>query len=348
MLVLLPDAQFEDDAEIEREVLGDAAEFALHHEVDALRVPDEHWRRADAVIVYYGVPVDRELIERLDSCRILVRAGVGYDHIDVDACAARGIPVCNVPDYGTTEVADHAIALMLALARGLVSYHARLLDDPLAGWHWSGAPLVRRLRGGTFGIVGLGRIGTAASRRARALDMEVCFYDPYLPDGTELGLGYRRADSLHALLAESDVVSLHCPLTSDNRNLIDEAALRALKPGALLINTARGGLVDLGALEAALRDGRLGGAGLDVLPEEPPDPEHPLIRAFRRREPGLDGRLLLTPHVAWFSAAGRADLRRKSAETARDFLDRGRLRNCVNRAALEAAEPRGNDQGNSR
>jgi phosphoglycerate dehydrogenase-like enzyme len=348
MLVLLPDAQFEDDAEIEREVLGDAAQFAIHHEVVALRVPDEHWRRADAVIVYYGVPVDRELIERLDSCRILVRAGVGYDHIDVDACAARGIPVCNVPDYGTTEVADHAIALMLALARGLVSYHARLLDDPLAGWHWSGAPLVRRLRGGTFGIVGLGRIGTAASRRARALDMEVCFYDPYLPDGTELGLGYRRADSLHALLAESDVVSLHCPLTSDNRNLIDEAALRALKPGALLINTARGGLVDLGALEAALRDGRLGGAGLDVLPEEPPDPEHPLIRAFRRREPGLDGRLLLTPHVAWFSAAGRADLRRKSAETARDFLDRGRLRNCVNRAALEAAEPRGNDQSNSR
>ncbi|MGH6901162.1 MAG: C-terminal binding protein [Geminicoccaceae bacterium] len=347
MLVLLPDAQFDDDAEIEREVLGDAAQFALHHEVDALRIPDEHWRRADAVIVYYGVPVDRELIERLDSCRILVRAGVGYDHIDIDACAARGIPVCNVPDYGTTEVADHAIALMLALARGLVSYHARLLADPLAGWHWSGAPLVRRLRGGTFGVVGMGRIGTAASRRARALDMEVCFYDPYLPDGTELGLGYRRADSLHALLAESDVVSLHCPLTSDNRNMIDEAALRALKPGALLINTARGGLVDLGALEAALHAGRLGGAGLDVLPEEPPDPEHPLIQAFRRREPGLDGRLLLTPHVAWFSAAGRADLRRKSAETARDFLARGRLRNCVNRTPLEVAERRGNDQSNS-
>ena len=132
-----------------------------------MRIPDEHWRRADAVIVYYGVPIDRQLIERLDSCRILVRAGVGYDHIDIAACAARGIPVCNVPDYGTTEVADHAIALMLALARGLVSYHARLLADPLAGWHWSGAPLVRRLRGGTFGIVGMGRIGTAASRRAR-------------------------------------------------------------------------------------------------------------------------------------------------------------------------------------
>jgi phosphoglycerate dehydrogenase-like enzyme len=334
MLVLMPDALFEDDAEIERAALGDLAEIVHHHELVAERIADDDWRRADALIVYYGVPIDRQLVDRLDSCRVLVRAGVGYDHIDIAACAARGIPVCNVPDYGTTEVADHAIALMLGLARGLVSYHARLLADPHAGWHWSGAPLVRRLRGATFGVVGLGRIGTAAARRARALDMEVCFYDPYLPDGVELAPGYRRCDSLVALLAASDVVSLHCPLTEDNRNMIDEAALGAIRPGALLINTARGGLVDLGALEAALRDGRLGGAALDVLPQEPPDPEHPLVEAFRRREPGLDGRLLLTPHVAWFSPAGRADLRRKSAETVRDFLLSGRLRNCVNRELL--------------
>jgi len=337
MLVLMPDALFEDDAEIEREVLGEAADIVVHREPIADRIPDAAWRRAEALIVYYGVPIDRLLIERLDSCRVLVRAGVGYDHIDIAACGARGIPVCNVPDYGTTEVADHAIALMLALARGLVSYHARLLADPHAGWHWSGAPLVRRLRGGTFGVVGMGRIGTAASRRAQALDMEICFFDPYLPDGAELGLGYRRVGSLAALLATSDVVSLHCPLTEGNRDLIDEAALRAIKPDALLINTARGGLVDLVALEAALREGQLGGAGLDVLPGEPPDPEHPLIQAFRRREPGLDGRLLLTPHVAWFSAAGRADLRRKSAETVRDYLREHKLRNCVNKIALEAA-----------
>jgi phosphoglycerate dehydrogenase-like enzyme len=337
MLVMMPDAQFEDDGEIEREVLGNLADVAVHHELVAERIAGEDWARANALIVYYGVPIDRNLVERLDSCRILVRAGVGYDHIDIAACAARGIPVCNVPDYGTTEVADHAIALTLALARGLVSYHARLLADPHAGWHWSGAPLVRRLRGGTFGIVGLGRIGTATSRRARALDMEICFYDPYLPDGAELAHGYRRCDSLEALLATSDVVSLHCPLTDQNRNMIDEPALRAIKPGALLINTARGGLVDLSALEAALRDGPLGGAGLDVLPNEPPDPEHPLVQAFRRREPGLDGRLLLTPHVAWFSSAGRADLRRKSAETVRDFLLAGRLRNCVNQSALQEA-----------
>jgi phosphoglycerate dehydrogenase-like enzyme len=222
-----------------------------------------------------------------------------------------------------------------------VSFHARLLADPHAGWYWAGAPLVRRLRGARFGVVGLGRIGTAAARRAHGLDMEVSFYDPYLPDGVDLAQGYRRAGSLEALIAEADVVSLHCPLTPANANLIDGRALAAFRPGAFLINTARGGLVDLAALGVALRDGPLSGAGLDVLPAEPPDPSHPLIQAFRRREPWLDGRLLLTPHIAWFSPEGRADLRRKSAETVRDYLAGGRLRNCVNQAALKAAELQG-------
>ena len=334
MLILMPDAQIDDDAKIERAVLGDDAEVAVHRELVADRIPDDHWRRADALIVYYGVPIDRAVIERMERCRIVVRAGVGYDQIDVAACGARGIPVCNVPDYGTTEVADHAIALMLGLVRGVVSYHNRLIADPHAGWHYLGAPLVRRLRGARFGVVGLGRIGTAAARRAQAHDMIVSFYDPYLPDGAELGLGFERASSLADLLAQSDVVSLHCPLTAETANLIDADALTTMKPDALLINTARGGLIDVGALAAALRDGRIGGAGLDVLPAEPPDPMHPLLQALARREPWLEGRLLLTPHVAWFSDAGRTDLRRKSAETARDYLTQQRLRNCVNRNHL--------------
>src|SRR5690606_811175 len=125
MMILLPDAQFDDDAEIARAARGPGAKFGVHNELVAERIPADEGPRAGALIVYYGVPVDARLVERLDSCRILVRAGVGYDHVDIAACGARGIPVCNVPDYGTTEVADHAIALMLALARGLVSYPAR-------------------------------------------------------------------------------------------------------------------------------------------------------------------------------------------------------------------------------
>jgi len=334
MLVLMPDAQFDDDAAIERAVLGQDVEVAVHHERRAERIPDERWRAADALILYHEVAIDEAVVARLERCKVIVRAGVGFDQIDVAACGARGIPVCNVPDYGTTEVADHAIALMLGLARGLVSYHQRLLAEPHAGWTWSGAPLVRRLRGARFALVGMGRIGTATARRARALDMTVSFYDPYLSEGAELGLGYERAESLEELVADADVVSLHCPRTPETTNLIDERSLGRFQRGALLINTARGGLIDLAALEAAIRDGRLDGAGLDVLPEEPPPPGHPLMEAFRRREPWIDGRLLVTPHAAWFSEAGRRDLRSKSARSVRDFVEHGKLHNCVNQAWL--------------
>lgn len=330
MMILFPDATFDDDAALERNVLPDDAELVIVEGQQAADVADDLWRRADALIPYINIAIDADIIDRLDNCKVIARAGVGFDHIDIEAAAKRGIPVCNVPDYGTTEVADHAIALMLGLARGLVSYHQRLIANPLAGWTWSGVPLVRRLRRTKFGVVGLGRIGTAAARRAQGLDMEVSFYDPHLPDGTDLGLGLSREPTLEALLSSVDVVSLHCPLNAETTRMIDAEALRVMKPGALLINTARGGLIDIPALETALREGQIDGAGIDVLPHEPPDPNSSLLQAFKRREPWIDGRLLLTPHAAWYSPDGHADMRRKSAKTVADFLQHGVLRNVVN------------------
>ena len=330
MMILFPDATFDDDAAIERGVFPANAELVIEGAQRADDIADETWRRAEGLIPYIDLPIDASVIERLDNCRIITRAGVGFDHIDIDAAARRGIPVCNVPDYGTTEVADHAIALMLGLARGLVSYHQRLIANPGAGWTWSGVPLVRRLRRTSFGVVGLGRIGTAAARRAQGLDMDVSFFDPHLPDGTDLGLGFHREPTLEALLANADVVSLHCPLSAETQSVIDADALAAMKQGALLINTARGGLIDIPALETALRKGLIDGAGIDVLPDEPPDPNSPLLQAFKRREPWIDGRLLLTPHAAWYSPDGHADMRRKSASTVANFLQNGILRNVVN------------------
>lgn len=330
MMILFPDATFDDAAAIERSVFPRDADLVLSGARKAADIADQTWRRADGLIVYIDIPITSDVIDRLENCRIIARAGVGFDHIDTEAAARRGIPVCNVPDYGTTEVADHAIALMLGLARGLVSYHQRLIANPVAGWSWAGVPLVRRLRRRHFGVVGLGRIGKAAARRARGLDMDVSFYDPHLPDGTDLALDYRRHATLESLLENVDVVSLHCPLNQETARMIDAPALARMKPGALLINTARGGLIDIPALEAALRDGRIDGAGIDVLPTEPPDPNDPLLQAFKRREPWIDGRLLLTPHAAWYSPDGHADMRRKSAETVARFLERGVLRNVVN------------------
>jgi phosphoglycerate dehydrogenase-like enzyme len=224
---------------------------------------------------------------------------------------------------------------MLSLCRGIVSYDEALRQDPVGNWEFRIAPAVRRLRGATFGVVGLGRIGTAAALRARGFGMAVVFYDPYLPSGAELALDIGRARSLHELLGRSDVVSLHAPLTDETRGMMNQDAFAAMRPGAVLINTARGPICELPPLAAALRSGRLAGAGLDVLPDEPPDPADPLIQAWRGGEPWVKGRLLITPHAAFFSAAAFEDMRRKSLETAMLYLREGRLQNCVNRRWLQ-------------
>jgi lactate dehydrogenase-like 2-hydroxyacid dehydrogenase len=297
------------------------------------RLADDIYARADAWLNYRSRHrIDAAIVARLVKCRIVVTSGVGFDHIDLDAASAAGIPVCNVPDYGTTDVADHALALLLALARGVAAYDTDLRAREK--WATLDLPSVCRLRGRTIGIVGLGRIGQAFARRAAALDMDVGFFDPYLSPGAELGLGYRRYDSLQALLAGSQILSLHTPLDAKTVNLIDAAALAALPRGAMLINTSRGKVLDLDALEAALRSGHVRAAGLDVLASEPPDFSHPLLAAWKRRDAWLADRLIVTPHAAFHSPESIADKRRLTTSTAIDYLKTGRLRACLNEAAI--------------
>lgn len=329
MRILIPDAQFLDDAEIERAAAGPGVTFDVHRAVRETDVPEASWRACDAVICYHVIQYRGPWLDRLERCRVMVRAGVGFDNIDIAAAAGRGIPVCNVPDYGTTDVADHAIAMMMALTRGVAAYDAQLRADPVGAWRFDTPLLVRRVRGQTFGVVGLGRIGTAAALRARAFGMDVLFYDPALPSGAELSFGFGRTRSLADLMAGADIVSLHCPLTGETRGMIGAEALAASRPGQILVNTARGAVVDLDALFGALKDGRVGGAALDVLPVEPPEPDHPLIRAWKAQEPWIAGRLLLSPHAAFYSPSSIVDLRRKSAETVMAALA-GEPINCVN------------------
>ena len=325
------------DEAFERKV---AAENGAH--IDIIRsvggksseIPAELAAKAEGLISYSAVQKIGLPLDAFPNVRCVLRSGVGYDTIDGVAWGARGVPVFNVPDYGTSEVADHAIALMLALTRGTAAYHDAMRRDPRKNWTYTVAPTVRRLRTSTFGVVGLGRIGLAAARRAQGFGMDVVFYDPYQPSGFELATGLKRARSLEDLLKVADVVSVHTPLSDETTGLLGAKAFAVAKPGLIVINTARGPIVDLDALYDALRSGQVAAAGLDVLPKEPADPEHKLIRAFVDREEWLEGRFTLSPHAAFYSPAANDDLRRKTIETLLEYLETGSIANCVNREHL--------------
>ncbi len=332
MNVLLLTFGYDDDAVLERKLARGRA--SLHMFRRGQKAPAALCAKADAIVHYSAVEPMQAAPAAFPRCRIVVRSGVGFDNVDLAGWGKRGVPVCNVPDYGTSEVADHALALMLALARGTATYQEIVRADPSGGWRFAAAPAVRRLRGAVFGVVGLGRIGLAAALRARAFGMDVAFYDPYLPSGAEIAVGMRRMKTMASLLAIADVLSLHAPLSEETRGLIGAKTLARAKPGMILVNTARGPIVDLDALYRALKSGRVAAAGLDVLEREPADSENKLIAAWRMRESWLDGRLVVTPHAAFYSPASIRDLRTKSLETVLDCLAGAPAANCVNASHL--------------
>jgi len=345
LTVYTPDAGYDDGGAVEREIIAGQLDFHADIWRDHTAVNAELLRRADGLLVWHQIALDAPTIGRLEKCRVIVRAGVGFNNIDIAAAAARGIPVCNTPDYGTAEVADHAIALLLALERGLIPFERAMRADPVAGFDYRLYTDGRRLAGRTFAIVGLGRIGTAAALRAKAFGLRVVAFDPFVPRGQEIALGVDRVDTLDALLARADVVSLHLPLTAETANLIDAASLQKLKPGATVLNTARGGLIDLDALYEAMKSGHVRSAGIDVFPVEPPQPLPRLLRDYAARAPWLEGRLVVSPHAAWSSVESRRDARTKSTETMLAFLLRGELRNCVNAGNLPAPSRGGGPAG---
>lgn len=312
----------------EREILGDIADVTA---LNALREPDLEGRieDADVVVLYHQLSLSRKTIERLHKCRFIVRGGVGFDNVDRAVARERGIDVANVPDYGTEDVADSAIAMTMTLTRGVHLLNSRLRREQ-GPWHYSQAVPVHRLRGRVFGLIGIGSIGTAAALRAKALGMDVVFYDPYIAQGWDKALGVRSADSLEELLCQADVVSLHCPLGDGTRGLINAQTLALMKPGGYLINTARGGIVDTHAVLAALTTGHLAGAGLDVLPLEPPDADDPLLRAWRDPAHPAHDRLILNPHSAFYTEEGLADMRIKSSRNVRRVLLGEKPWNVVN------------------
>ncbi len=331
MRILITDRHITNDGLEEKAAGPDIEIEAFDNPED---VTDDAWARADGIVTYRGTKVVMAALPKLQRARIVVRGGVGFDGLDLKTLGERGIAVCTVPDYGTTEVADHAISMLLALRRGLNHYEKRMRQDPKGLWRYVESPCIDRLRGRTFGVFGMGRIGLAAARRAAAFDMTVMFYDPLQPDGYELATGYKRVTSAEELFETADNISIHSPLNDGTRAAINANLLGRMKATAVLVNTARGPIVDLDALYDALKAGRPAGAGLDVLPQEPADTNHPLIKAYMADEEWLAGRLMVSPHAAFYSPPGLQDLRFKAVATAAQRIRDGSVRNCQNLAFL--------------
>jgi len=315
--------------EPENRILGELADVipldAMSEKELIGKIEDAH-----AVMLYHNLSITRLTIERLKNCKLIVRCGVGFDNVDREFARSRGIPVANVPDYGTEEVADSAIGLMLSLTRGISQLNSLLRGDPNAPWMYTPAAPLHRLRGRVFALLGLGRIGAATALRAKALGMQPIFYDPYLRDGFDKALGIVRVDTYEELLKSAHVLSIHCPLTPETKGMVDAAAIAKMPRGSYLVNSARGAVVDTTAIPDAIASGHLAGAGIDVLPTEPPAADDPCIRAWRDPSHPAFHRVIVNPHSAFYAEEGLLDMRVKGAQACKKALLGQPLVNVVN------------------
>ena len=285
----------------------------------------------DAVALIIGnVPITSRVLSHLPRCLAIVKPAVGVDNIDLDAATAAGICVANVPDYGTDEVATHAMALLLNAIRYV---DAGVAEVRAGNWQPKPNYPIQRSAGRTLGIVGFGRIGQSVARKAAGFGWRLLVWDPYLDEDEMRRLGVDPVD-FETLLAQSDFVTLHLPLTEETEGLIDAGVLAKMKPTAFLVNTARGAIVDSAALLQAVESGQIAGAALDVVDEEPPQPDHPLYRTDR---------ILVTAHVAWYSEQAFDDVRVKAVQEVAHVLQGELPRNLLNlevqpRYALRSAE----------
>jgi D-3-phosphoglycerate dehydrogenase len=309
------------DADVERDILREVdAELTVAPSYDpetlAGLVAD-----CDAIMTCWA-PVPESVVAAAPRCQIVARFGIGLDNIDVDYCTTRGIPITNVPDYCTAEVAEHAMALLLALARRVAYFHH---ETKSGRYDLSAAAPMARIEGQTLGIVGLGNTGRRLAKKAAALDLNVLVTGRSKPESLPAG---SRWVALDELLTQSDFVSLHVPLTEETRHLIGAEQLSLMKPTSYIINTARGGLLDHAALSTALSKNRLAGAALDVQDPEPPD---------MSQAPFNDPRVIVTPHAAFLSKQSLTALRTRTARAVVERLSGRVPEHVVNPQALESS-----------
>lgn len=323
---------FSTDTEVESKIIHDEHIHCYQccHEDD---LPDSI-SGLEACMVWHEITLSKKTLDRMKKCKIIVCVGVGYNNIDIKYAGQLGIVVVNIPDYGTNDVADHTLALLLSMCRKINVYNSKLLENPVDNWNPGIGGEIRRITGTILGIAGLGRIGSAVAIRAKSFGMSISFYDPYIPDGYDKVLNVNRCSSLNELFETSDYVSVHTPLTAETKYFINAGVINNCKEGLTLINTARGAIIDLDAVYVALKENRLKAFASDVMPDEPPDENHPFFISYRNKESWIDGRVILTPHAAFYAVESRYEMRIKSAQQMQNAVKGIPVRNCVNRDYL--------------
>lgn len=278
----------------------------------------------DALVVRSQIKVDREIIEKAKNLKIIARAGIGVDNIDVETATQRGIVVVNAPGGNTTSTAEHTIGLIFAVARKIPQAYQSMKEKKWDRKKFTGM----ELRGKTVGVIGLGRIGYEVAKRCKALDMNVIAYDPYIPAERAQKIGVRLVD-FETLLRESDIITIHVPKTKETTGLIDEREIELMKDGVIIINTARGGIIKEEALIKALMKGKIGGVGLDVYEQEPPNFDSPLFR-FEN--------VVTTPHIAASTKEAQISVGKIIAEDIVSFAKNLPAKNAVNLPPIDPAD----------
>jgi len=317
-LVVVPD--FLHEAGIESAVLDGVARVEFHNVNYVAKLPLETQHKCEVILAFHLIRLHKEDFELVPNLKAIIRIGVGYDNVDLKAAGERNIVVCNIPDYGTEEVADHALCLILDMFRKVT-----VLNAVVRKGDWPDAIALsevglKRIRGAKLGLVGFGNIGKAVAVRAKAFGFDIIFYDPYVADGNDKALGVSRVDTLDELLAISDVLSFHCFLSDETRHIFSHHSLDKIKKGAFIVNTARGPIIDETALVAGLRSGAIAAAALDVIEKEP----------YRDGHLSDVPNLILTPHAAFYSDKSWIELRTKAALEAKRILEGKKPRNPVN------------------
>jgi len=320
--IVLPDGFRHRDYRIEEEV---CRQHGVELVVEDCRTDEEiidKCKDADGIITVYA-DLNKHVIDNLDKCKVLVRYGIGYDNIDVEAATAKGIFVCNIPDYCIPEVASHAMAFVLALYRKIMVYDRAIRKGI---WNtYTGYP-VHRLSTQVFGILGFGNIGREVAKYAKVFGFQVVAYDPFLKDQVFEEHGVKRL-GLDEFLAQSDIISIHVPLSRDTHHLINKETIAKMKDGVMIVNTARGGLISTADLIEGLRSGKVLAAGLDVLEEEPvTDPEAEILK--------FDN-VVLTPHAGANTVEAYGELARRVADTACRVVKGELVYNIVNKELLK-------------